>query len=112
MCRLKESLVLTCTCERFTNYLLGLNFHIHTDQEPLVPLFSTKNLEELPIRVQCFRLRMMRFNLSTSHVPGKQLVIADTLSHAPAEPPGDSDREFEMHYQAFVNTVLQSIPAT
>ena len=52
------------------------------------------------------------FSLRISHVPGKPLVIADTLSHAPAEPPGDSDREFEMHFQAFVNTILQSIPAT
>ena len=49
---------------------------------------------------------MMRFSFSISHVPGKQLVIADTLSRAPAEPPGDSDREFEIHSQAFVNTVL------
>ena len=108
----KESLALTWACERFSDYLLGLHFHINTDHKPLVPLFSTKNLEELPIRVQRFRLRMMRFNFSISHVPGKQLVIADTLSRAPAESPTDSDREFEIQSQAFVNVVLQSIPAT
>ena len=54
----------------------------------------------------------MKFSFSVSRVPGKQLVIANTLSRAPAVPPGDSDREFEMHFQAFVNTILQSIPAT
>ena len=37
----KESLALTWACECFKDYLLGLNFHIHTDHKPLVPLFST-----------------------------------------------------------------------
>jgi len=108
----KESLALTWACERFAVYLLGLNFHINTDHKPLVPLFSTKNLEELPIRVQRFHSRMMRFNFTISYVPGKQLVIADTLSRAPAESPSDSDREFETQSQVFVNAILLSIPAT
>ena len=50
----KESLAFTWACERFANYIIGLKFHIYTDHKPLVPLFSTKNLEELPIRVQRF----------------------------------------------------------
>jgi len=54
----------------------------------------------------------MRFNFSFSHVLGKQLAIADTLSCAPAESPSDGDCEFEIQSQAFVDTVLQSIPAT
>ena len=55
----KEALAFTWACERLSDYLLGMKFHIHTDHKPLVPLFSTKHLEELPIRVQRFRLRMM-----------------------------------------------------
>ena len=45
----KESLAFTWGCERFVDYLVGLKFHIHTDHKPLIPLFSTKNLEELPV---------------------------------------------------------------
>lgn len=63
----KEALAFTWACERLSGYLIGLKFHIHTDHNPLVPLFSTKHLEELPIRVQRFRLRMMRFHFSISH---------------------------------------------
>ena len=55
----KEALAFTWACERFSDYLVGLQFHIETDHKPLVPLFSTKNLDELPIRVQRFRMRMM-----------------------------------------------------
>ena len=66
----KEALAFTWACERLQDYLVGLTFHIQTDHKPLVPLFSTKNLDELPIRIQRFRLRMMRFHFTISHVPG------------------------------------------
>ena len=75
----KEALAFTWACERLSDYLIGLQFHVQTDHKPLVPLFSSKNLEELPLRVQRFRMRMMRFQYTISYVPGKNLEIADTL---------------------------------
>ncbi len=79
----KEALALTWACERLSVYLLGLRFHIETDHKPLVSLFSRKLLDELLVRVQRFRMRLMRFSFSVSHVPGKDLAIADALSRAP-----------------------------
>ena len=54
----------------------------------------------------------MRFNFTISHVPGKQLVIADILSRAPTESPNVDDYRLEQESQAFVNAIVQSIPAT
>ena len=108
----KESLAFTWACERFSDYLIGLKFHIYTDHKPLVPLFSTKNLEELPVRVQRFRLRMLRFHFTISHVPGKQLTIADMLSRAPTEVYDCNDQELEQDSQVFVNSVIASLPAS
>ena len=42
----KKSLALTWACEHFADYLVGLTFHINTDHKPLVPLFSTKSLDD------------------------------------------------------------------
>ena len=107
----KEALAFTCACERLSDYLMGLTFHVQTDHKPLVPLFTTKHLEELPLRVQRFRLRMMRFNFSMSHVPGKDLLIADALSRSPNdESEGTNDLPEET--QVFVDAVLAAIPAT
>ena len=49
----KEVLALTWACERFANYLIGLTFQIRTDHKPLVPLFSSKHLNKLPLQTEC-----------------------------------------------------------
>ena len=55
----KEALAITWACDRFADYLMGLQFHVETDHKPLVPLLSAKRLNKLLIRVQRFRMRMM-----------------------------------------------------
>lgn len=108
----KEALAFTWTCDRLSDYLIGIKFHIQTDHKPLVPLFSTKNFDEIPVRVQRFRLRMMRFEHSISHLPGKLVVIADTLSRAPSSEPNDSDLMLQQETRAFIDMIVNSLPAT
>ena len=75
----KHSLAATWACECFSDYLIGKQFCLETDHKPLVTLLGTKNLDELPARVQRFRMRLMRFMYSIN-VSGKNLTVADTLS--------------------------------
>ena len=105
----KEALAFTWACKRFADFLLGMEFHIHTNHKPLVPLFGSKNLDELPIRVQRFRLR---YRFTISHVPGASLKVADALSRAPCSEAQPADVVFKRETAAYVDAVVQSLLAT
>ena len=97
---------------RFNDYLLGTTFHINTDHKPLVPLLSTKNLDELPTRVQRFKMRLMRYWFTISYVAGKNLVTTDTLSRAPVSTSNTQDEECYQEVEAYGNFVCQNLPAS
>ena len=105
----KEALALIWSAEKFSDYVLGKSFLFETDHKPLVPLLGSKRLDALPPRVLRFRLRLTRFQYSISHVPGKTLYMADTLSRAPIntltqEPTSDTE--------LFMQSVISTLPAT
>ena len=108
----KEALALTWACVRLAEYLLGKPFHLHTDHKPLVPLLSSKSLDTLPARVQRFCMRLLRYQFSISHVPGKDLHIADTLSQAPTSQSTPSNDQFCHHVDNFVHLVTGNLPVT
>ncbi len=60
---------------RWSSYLLGRHFYIYTDHKNLVYL-STSTIPKL-VR---WRLRLMEFSFTIIHIPGKDNVIADSLS--------------------------------
>ena len=109
----KEALATTWACERYSDFLIGKTFLIETDHKPLVSLLGQKTLDELPPRIQRFRMRLMRFRYSISHVPGKDLITADTLSRAPVvESQEPQDKSFQDECQAYVNAVMSALPVT
>ena len=69
----KVALSITWSLEHWSDLLVGLFFRAETDHKPLVPLFSSKLIDELPIRIQRFRKRLMRYCFDIVHVPGKEL---------------------------------------
>ena len=109
----KEALATTWAFERYSDFLIGKTFHIETDHKPLVSLLGQKTLDELPPIIQRFRMRLMRFRYSISHVPGNDLLTADTLSRAPvAESQEPHDKSFQDECQAYVNAVISALPVT
>ena len=109
----KEALATTWACERYGNFLIGKTFHIYTDRKPLVSLLGQKTLDELPPIIQRFRMRLMRFRYCISHVPGKDLITADTLSRAPVvNSQQPEDKSFQDECQAYVDAVISALPVT
>ena len=83
----KEVLAATWARGRLASNLLGLHFTLQTDHKPLVPLLSTRGLDDLPPQILRFRLQLLQFSYIIDHVPGKQLITADALSRAPLDGP-------------------------
>ena len=100
----KEALAATWACERFSDYVLGLNFTVETDHTPLVPLLSTAELHKMPPRIQHFRLRLMRYNPRVVHVTGKNQIIAD---QAPVSDLDSADVDLIENTAAFPNKPLR-----
>ena len=44
-----------------------------------------EGVDELPVFIQHFRMRLMRFDFTIEHVPGKPLFPADSRSRSPHE---------------------------
>ena len=110
----KEAFATTWLCEKFSAYILGRHFEIESDHKPLIPLLNSKALDNLPPRILLFRLRLARYQYTARHVPGKFLVIADTLSRAPV-PQSSEDKcasELQHEVKAFVDSVTLNLPAT
>ena len=104
----KEALAITWACD----YVLGRRFAIETDHKPLVPLLSTKLFDNLPPRVLRFRLRLMRFDFSIHHVPGKLMYTADTLSRAPTSTPHKSAVCLQEDVERLVAVVCSCLPGS
>ena len=80
-----------------------------TDHKPLVPLINSKDLDEVPIRRQRLLMRLMRYNVTAKHVPGKDMHISDALSRSPLQSTESSTaEEVELHVQS----VQSSMPAS
>ena len=108
----KETLAVTWACGCFSHYLRGAKFHIETDHKPLVPSLITKLLDKLPPSILWFRLRLMNYDFHIQHVPGNNLNVVETLSHAPTSSMTQDDNGLQDKAAAFVAIVTKALPAT
>ena len=80
----KELYAIVFGCERFEQFVMGRPFAVESDHKPLIPIMK-KNVEAVPIRLQNMKMRLQRFDVIVDYKPGKELLIADTLSRANLE---------------------------
>ena len=77
----KELLAVVFALEKFHQYIYGTNVEIESDHKPL-EIITRKQLCQAPPRLQRLLLRLQRYDFTLKYRPGKDMVIADTLSRA------------------------------
>jgi len=105
----KEALAVTWACQKLDFFLVGRKFEIETDHKPLIPLLGEKDLSQLPLRIQRFKLRLMRYTFSIYHSPGSLMFIADNLSRVsyPTFREQERDKKVEAHIRCVISSKLR-----
>ncbi|GAA6087031.1 uncharacterized protein K02A2.6-like [Tachysurus ichikawai] len=107
----KECLAAVWSCEKFARFLYGLeSIVLQTDHKPLISLINANDLDSVPLRCQRLLLRMMRYNPEAQYVPGKQLVVADTLSRHPQPTISAEVSELVLEVESYENAVSDAWP--
>ena len=78
----REMLACVFGAERFHTYVYGKSFVMQSDHKPL-EMISKKSLTAAPARLQRMLLRLQRYAYSIQYRPGKEMILADSLSRLP-----------------------------
>ncbi|CAA9996939.1 unnamed protein product, partial [Nesidiocoris tenuis] len=109
----KEALALAWACDRFQDFIIGIQATLETDHKPLVSILGgKKDLDNLTPRLQRLKMRLMRYSYTIKHSPGKKLVIADTFSRAPSASASTEDEPTE-EMNAYIQLICSNyLPAS
>ncbi|KAK7891393.1 hypothetical protein WMY93_023356 [Mugilogobius chulae] len=77
----KEFLAMVFSVEKFHQYTYGRKVTVQSDHKPLETIVR-KPLLSAPKRLQRMMLRIQKYDLNVVYVPGKDMLLADTLSRA------------------------------
>ena len=103
----KEMLAIVFGCQKFHDYIYGLpNIAIETDHKPLETILR-KPLHAAPARLQRMIMSIQKYPVNVNYKPGKELLIADTLSRAPL--PEEAD---ELEFRQYDINILHTLPVT
>ncbi|XP_040356411.1 uncharacterized protein K02A2.6-like [Ixodes scapularis] len=77
----KEMLAIVFSLNKFHQYTFGRLTTVITDHKPLQAIMK-KQLDQVPRRLQGMILQTQRYNIDLQYRPGKELLLADTMSRA------------------------------
>ena len=103
-----ELLAVVFGCERFHTYTYGKPFVVETDHKPLEKIHK-KNLASTPPRLQRMLLRLQHYDVSIKYRPGKEIVLADSLSCLSPIPDKEIHLEQSIYAVHFTDDKLQQL---
>ena len=103
----KETLSIVFGCSKFHEYLYGRKFIIENDHKPLMSIFK-KPFSKTPPRIQRFILHLQKYDFELIYIPGKDMILSDTLSRASL--PTTKQDLINEEITSYIHCVLKSIP--
>ena len=92
----REMLAVVFGAERFHVFVYGSSFIIESDHKPLEQI-QLKNISQAPPRLQRMLLRIQPYEMRIKYRPGKELLLADTLSRLNPKPGDTIELEKTIH---------------
>ena len=77
----KELLAIVFACNKFFQFIYGSHIVVHRDHKPLEAIFK-KSVSQTTPRLQRMLLSLLKYELEVKYKPGKDMLLADTLSRA------------------------------
>lgn len=92
----KECLAIVFGMEKFHQYTYGREVTVQSDHKPLENIHR-KPLLSAPKRLQRMLLRLQQYDINVTYVPGRDMLLADTLSRAylPESTKGECETDIE-----------------
>ena len=104
----RELLAIVFACQRFSTYLLGRSFIAESDHKPL-EMIAMKNLANVPPHLQRMLLELQRYDVTIKYRPGKEMQLADALSHCPARASQEIKLDMRVDYIAFTKPWIEKL---
>ena len=103
----KECLAIVSACDKWDQWIYGLEVTVQTDHQPLETIFK-KPLSSAPRRLQKMLMRLQRYNIQVVYKKGSTMVLADTLSRATLPIRNESKQS---DFEVFRVDIEQDIPS-
>ena len=94
--------------KRFSTYLLGKSFVAESDHKPL-EMIAMKNLANAPPHLQRMLLVLQRYDVTIKYQPGKEMQLANALSHCPARASQEIKLDMLVDYIAFTKPWIEKL---
>ena len=104
----RELLAIVFACQCFSTYLLGRSFIAESDHKPL-EMIAMKNLANAPPHLQRMLLELQRYDVSIKYRPGKEMQLADALSHCLARASQEFKLDMRVDYIAFTKPWIEKL---
>ena len=104
----RELLAIVFACQCFSTYLLGRSFVAESNHKPL-EMIAMKNLANAPPRLQRMLLELQRYDVTIKYRPGKEMQLADALSHCPARASQEIKLDMRVDYIAFMKPWIEKL---